>query len=328
MNGTANQTIGFSTNWNQKLDARFFTTIRISNPAKYYRGNVLSVKFKEKTFSVIVETVETKKISEFTDLQLSLDTGYPKDEAVKILMNMYPTLNFETAKFDYVLLRKFEPSDLKAKELDLFSSLDKLKHPDPEKKEAVIQRLKEISQMPKVAFLDTETTGFDGEIIELSILSLDEKVLFNELIKPVRNQIHPDAVRTHGIFLNDLEKKNYLHHYKYILQQIFENYVVLIYNSEFDLKILKNSFRLQLHLDEEMGNIDLFKANTECLMNAFAVFKGTESDKSYAYQGFKTWKLAEACKEMGVDISGIKAHRALGDCEMTRMLFLKMVEGK
>ncbi|MBF7091118.1 hypothetical protein IUY40_06160 [Flavobacterium sp. ALJ2] len=37
----------FSTNWNNKLDCKCFTTIRIFNPAKHFRGNQFEVFCKE-----------------------------------------------------------------------------------------------------------------------------------------------------------------------------------------------------------------------------------------------------------------------------------------
>lgn len=323
---TDSRVIAFSTNWNSKLDSKFFTTIRISNQRKYYRGNILDVKFKDKTFQAIVEEVKTKTISEFSDYELMLDTGYPKEDAVNILKNMYQQIDFETAKFDYILLKKIDPSELKEQELLFTKTLETIKHPNPEMKQEVMKKVSELKNMfPNFAILDTETTALDGEVIELSILKADGTVLFDELIKPVKEKIHPQALQTHGIYLNMLEDKKYLWEHKNRLRNIFDNYAIVIYNSSFDLKILQNSFRQQLHLDEEM-RIDLSTLRTVCLMKLYAVWAGTPSDKSYAVDGFRSHKLTEACNQMGVDVSGIRAHRALGDCEITLRLLNKMME--
>lgn len=324
---TQDRIIGFSDNWNNKLDSKkYFSTIRISNPKKFYKGNILDVRFKEKTFQAQIEDVVTKKISEFSLMELALDTGYPKEQALGIFKKFFPELDFETAKFDYVLLRRIEQSELKEQELTFTKNLETIKHPAPEKKQEVINKITELKNLfPNFAILDTETTGLNGEVIELSILKADGTVLFDELIKPIKAEIHPQALQTHGIYLNDLADKKYMWEHKNRLRNIFDNYTLIIYNSDFDLRMLKNSFEGQKNLDEEMG-IDLSSLKTECLMKLYAVWAGVPSDKSYAVNGFRTHKLTEACQQMNVNISGIRAHRALGDCEITLRLLNKMME--
>lgn len=324
---TQSRVIGFSDNWNNKLDSKkYFSTIRISNPKKFYRGNVLDIKYKDKTFQAQVQEVVTKKITEFSEIELALDTGYPKEESLNIFRKFFPELDFEKTDFDYVLLKRIEQSELKEQELLFTKTLETIKHPNPEMKQEVMKKVSELKNMfPNFAILDTETTALDGEVIELSILKADGTVLFDELIKPVKEKIHPQALQTHGIYLNMLEDKKYLWEHKNRLRNIFDNYAIVIYNSSFDLKILQNSFRQQLHLDEEM-RIDLSTLRTVCLMKLYAVWAGTPSDKSYAVDGFRSHKLTEACNQMGVDVSGIRAHRALGDCEITLRLLNKMME--
>lgn len=330
MNGTLatqSRVIAFSDNWNNKLDSKkFFSTIRISNPAKFYKGNILDIKFKDKTFQAQIEGVVTKKINEFTDMELALDTGYPREQSLGIFKKFFPELDFETAKFDYILLRRIEQSELKEQELTFTKTLETMKHPNPEKKQEVMKQLSELKELyPNFAILDTETTGLNGEVIELSILKADGTVLFDELIQPIKKEIHPQALQTHGIYLNDLADKKYIWEHKNRLRQIFDNYTLVIYNSEFDLRMLKNSFDAQRHIEEEM-DIDLSTLKTVCLMKLYAVWAGSPSDKAYAVNGFRTHKLTEACTQMGVDISGIRAHRALGDCEITLRLLNKMME--
>lgn len=324
---TQSRIIGFSDNWNNKLDSKkYFSTIRISNPMKFYRGNVLDIKYKDKIFQAQVQEVVTKKITEFSEIELALDTGYSKEESLNIFRKFFPELDFEKTDFDYVLLKRVEQSELKEQELLFTKTLETIKHPNPEMKQEVMKKISELKDLyPNLAILDTETTALDGEVIELSILKADGTVLFDELIKPVKAEIHPQALQTHGIYLNMLEDKKYLWEHKNRLRNIFDNYTIVIYNSSFDLKMLQNSFRQQLHLDEEMG-IDLSTLRTVCLMKLYAVWAGVQSDKSYAVDGFRTHKLTDACTQMDVDISGIRAHRALGDCEITLRLLNQMME--
>lgn len=322
--------IAFSENWNGKLSGgNFFTTIRMHNPRKYSKGNILEVKFSNNYFKVEVEEVITKKLNEFTDHELATDTGYGKEEALKIFQRMYPGINVNDKEWDYILLKRITEADLKNKENYLFSSLEDLKHPDLQARERVLKRISEIASLGKVAFLDTETTGLDGEVVELSIMALDGSVVFNQLIKPVKNQMDPIALETHKISLEELQDKDYLYTYQDILQDIFNEYFIIIYNSEFDLKILKNSFYWNSQLEGQPEiRINIDKINSECLMNLYAIYKGEKSTKSYHKTGFRTWKLTEACKDMGIDTSSVVAHRAFGDCWMAKELFLKMGEEK
>ena len=323
--------IAFSENWNNKLaGAKYFTTIRIHNPRKYYPGALLEVKWNNTSFQAKVESILTKKLSEYSKHELCVDTGYELEEAIGLFKKFYPKENVDQLSWDYILLRRVTPDELKAQEVDLFSGLDKLKHPDLQAKEKAIQRLKEIYSLGKVAFLDTETTSFEGELVELAIVNLEGKAIFNELVRPVKNQMDQGAFDTHKISLESLQDKDYLYVYQNKLKEIFDEYFIIIYNKEFDTKILKNSFEWNSLLEEKPQIIvDVDKINSDCLMNLYAIIKGEKSSKSYHTTGFRTWKLTEACKDRGIDTTGITAHRAEADCNMTRMLFIDLLkEGK
>ncbi|TVQ41952.1 MAG: 3'-5' exonuclease [Gloeocapsa sp. DLM2.Bin57] len=54
--------------------------------------------------------------------------------------------------------------------------------------------------------LDTETTGLGNcEIIELALIDLTGRALFNERIKPINHPIDPKAQEVHGITLEDVQ---------------------------------------------------------------------------------------------------------------------------
>lgn len=57
-----------------------------------------------------------------------------------------------------------------------------------------------IAHKDRYVILDTETTGLDSdaEVIELSIIDMDENILFNSLIKPL-NTVSAEASAIHGI---------------------------------------------------------------------------------------------------------------------------------
>lgn len=101
-------TLNFTYNWNTKLRGKSFTTIRLRNDAKYYKGAVLSValqnypKGKAKVIDVKYLTID--KISEWI---ARLDTGYSAKECKDLIKAMYknkPLINWQTQQLAYVLL--------------------------------------------------------------------------------------------------------------------------------------------------------------------------------------------------------------------------------
>jgi len=68
-----------------------------------------------------------------------------------------------------------------------------------------VERARELL-LKEPIFLDTETTGLDNraEIIEISIVDYQGKVLFDELVKPMRT-IPIEATRVHGITNDDIK---------------------------------------------------------------------------------------------------------------------------
>lgn len=100
----------FTTNWNNKLDCKCFTTIRIYNPAKHFRGNKFEVYLQKqfKTNAYVIGTI-VAKLEELSDYVCFLDTGYSKEETTAIFRKMYPKTDFETQKICVILLRVIEP---------------------------------------------------------------------------------------------------------------------------------------------------------------------------------------------------------------------------
>jgi len=112
-----NDIISFSKNWNNKLDANYFTTIRVHNPEKYKVGSLFNVQLIKnekmiKSFFVKVESIKVKKLNEFTDYELSVDTGLPGDQAFKLLKSFYPNMDIPNTYFDFILLSRYEMDDL------------------------------------------------------------------------------------------------------------------------------------------------------------------------------------------------------------------------
>lgn len=166
--------------------------------------------------------------------------------------------------------------------------------------------------------LDTETTGLDNkaEIVEISIIDKQGKVLFDSLIKP-KNSIPWDAEQIHGISNNDV---NNAPSWQSIYEQVKEiltkpDRTVAIYNANYDIRIIKQTCK---HY-----NLTMFDINSVCVMLHYAKFWGVWDN----YRGNYKWqKLTNAAKQQGIEIKN--AHRAVGDCLMTLDILNKIHHSK
>lgn len=90
--------------------------------------------------------------------------------------------------------------------------------------------------------LDLETTGIreDDEIIQISIIDLEGKTLFNKYIKPQVVEEWDDAYKIHKISKEMLEDKKNIEEYRQKIQKILNNTTYIIgYGIDFDYKLLK-----------------------------------------------------------------------------------------
>lgn len=111
-------TINFSTNWNNKLACKVFTTIRLHNPLKYFPGKMYEARLNGTPCCHVkcirLYTVTQEKLSDYICL---LDTGYAREQTLKILSKMYPHITKEQ-KFDIIVLQKVIIPAAEQKELE------------------------------------------------------------------------------------------------------------------------------------------------------------------------------------------------------------------
>lgn len=97
--------IKFSTNWNNKLTNKAFTTIRLHNPNKYKLGNRYEIEFRDKTLGfATLQDIRTFNITCLNDFVTYLDTGYNLEETKELLNRMYKGVNWDIQKLDFCLL--------------------------------------------------------------------------------------------------------------------------------------------------------------------------------------------------------------------------------
>ena len=165
--------------------------------------------------------------------------------------------------------------------------------------------------------LDTETTGIamDDQIISLSITSVATgSILFHSMLKP-SCPIHPKALEVHGITADSLKNSPTFADVYPQLKAVLEGKELIIYNAEFDVRMLEHSC-----IDAQLPR---FKLYTQCLMLDYATYFGEykEDESKLA----PTWQRLElAAQQLGVDISDVKAHSSLDDCEITRRVYLAL----
>lgn len=149
----------------------------------------------------------------------------------------------------------------------------------------------------KYVILDTETTGLGNNdvIIQIGMIDLDGNILLDSLIKPTkRKRISREATNIHGITMKMLYDAPTFEEIYPKFKEIVGDKKILIYNAEFDVKLI-----------EQTADQDEFVLNemmTVCMMKLYSGFIGEWSE----YHG--DWKFQ---KLKGGD------HSAIGDCKAT-----------
>lgn len=174
-------------------------------------------------------------------------------------------------------------------------------------------------ELNNAVILDTETTGLSqwDEVCEVSIIdALHGNVLFSSLICPAK-PIPADATAIHGLTYNDVRYAPTIVKAWPQIQAALSGRDVIIYNSDFDVRLLEQSMcysgcdELTIASQHDF----LRSLSMPCAMLWYAEFYGEQNLLGYKWQ-----RLTNACKQQNIDVSDLTAHRALADCEMTRRL--------
>lgn len=165
-------------------------------------------------------------------------------------------------------------------------------------------------------FLDTETTGLDGEaeICDLAVIDHTGHVLLNTLVRPTRH-IPPDATAIHGITDADVAGAPTFAEVGPRLAELLYSRFVIIYNADFDVRMLRQSHRAAgLPRDDRPLTVD-------CLMELYAEHHGDWVPRRGSYR----WQsLGSAALQCGLSWPDGGAHRAATDAEMARRLLVHL----
>lgn len=156
----------------------------------------------------------------------------------------------------------------------------------------------------RVIVLDAETTGVrpgSDEVLSVSIIDGDGKVLFDELIRPEHRKRWPKAQEINGISPEDVSgKKTLLQHGEELLSIVRGASVVVGFNVDFDLRML------------EAGGLELDGVPTFDVMREYS-----------RLHGGKWPKLSELAAHYGYDF---EPHSSLADVRATLYCYRKLLE--
>ena len=144
-------------------------------------------------------------------------------------------------------------------------------------------------------YLDAETTGLheSDEIVELTIIDDNGKILLNTLVKPVNHTYWPGAERVHGISPIDVRHAPTQRQITDKIRDAVRDTRVVIYNAPYDSQYLPE-------LEEAI--------EIKCAMREFADWNNS-----------KWINLTNATKIVGYEWEG--AHRALADTKALRAVW-------
>ena len=157
-------------------------------------------------------------------------------------------------------------------------------------------------------FLDTETTGLDqrAEIVEISVVAHDGRVLLDTLVRP-QGRVPLDASRVHGLTDAHLRQAPTWEQVWPQVQQVLQGRVVAIYNADYDVRLMRQS-NARYGLRWDLPGAEFF-----CIMKLYARFRGQRNPRTGDY---RWWRLEEAGRQCGIPIPN--SHRALQDTRLAR----------
>ena len=158
--------------------------------------------------------------------------------------------------------------------------------------------------------IDTETTGVGpvAEVCEIAIVGRTGETVVDTLVRPGR-PIPSEATGIHGITnanVADARSFDRVESDEFPGLLSSTGRAIAIYNAEYDLRLLDQSS------GDGRGRAWRDRANTHCIMELYAMYRGEWSDRHGSY----TWQsLSDAALQCGLEWDG-DPHQALADARM------------
>lgn len=102
------KTLTFTYNWNNKLNCKAFTSIRVSEA--YQAGDQYKIILRESKDIHVMGVAEVISVRDFYIEQLNefmsyLDTGYSVEQCEQIIRRMHPKVDFDRTRLRFLLLK-------------------------------------------------------------------------------------------------------------------------------------------------------------------------------------------------------------------------------
>ncbi len=183
-----------------------------------------------------------------------------------------------------------------------------------------VQNWSSLLDRDDILILDTETTGFkpDSEVLQVSAIDTTGEIRFNEYVLPLK-PIPKDSVKIHGLDENKLRKLNARpwseHHDRFTELTTNAAQYVLVYNLDFDTRLLRQTCKLQ------SPQVKFVAYQGRCIMKEYAAYRQIQNNWG---SGWKWHKLADAAKYEGA-LNQPDIHNSLNDCEIVLDLIRNVV---
>ena len=168
-------------------------------------------------------------------------------------------------------------------------------------------RLAQANISDKPVYIDTETTGLtrSDEVVEISIVDFDGKILLSSLVKPTQ-PIPRDAQTIHGISNEMVQSAPIWPVLWPTVRSILYSRTVAAYNAPFDLQMMQQShLRYRLPWRENLKMLDV--------LQIYSDYKGVWDP---ARRSMRFYKLEEAGRYFQIPLPN--AHRSAADALLTR----------
>lgn len=162
-------------------------------------------------------------------------------------------------------------------------------------------------------FLDTETTGLEGndQVVEIAVVDENGSVLFESYCRPTV-PVDPGAQAVHGIGPDVLANAPEWPEIAAQVREALEGNTVVIFNAAFDTRILAQT--AAAHGDHADW--------VHCLTTRCAMYRA--ADVYGATNRYGTISLINAAARAGIEFQG-RAHSAAGDAATTALLWRTML---
>lgn len=176
-----------------------------------------------------------------------------------------------------------------------------------------------------ILFVEVDTTGvgYSDQVIEIAIVDINDKILFNSRFKPSM-PIAVGATALHGLTDKDVAKSPTFDKLWGKIKKIFGNNQLAFYNAEFDTRLIAQTIYARFGTPDSRRHTfaELLPNNpVYCVMHKYAYYWREYSDYfgDYQYQ-----KLNSAIRQQDIKTADLTHSRAVNNAIKTARLYRRM----